>query len=144
MRDAVRRGRREDSDRALAAGCVRPKSGGPGGGGQDPDVPPGWIPYGPKDPVTGLYRGYTRPKADRDESRVRWTWGQVYGHWPLLEVDLHERFGIDLEDREMLSRRSWRWLRTRIHSLMHTDSRLCRAIKADQADAEQQPPPKPE
>jgi hypothetical protein len=54
-------------------------------------------------------------------------------HWPLIEADLHEHFGLDVGDRALLRSRSWRWLRVRILALLSADSRLARATA---------PPPK--
>jgi hypothetical protein len=34
--------------------------------------------------------------------------------WDLIEQDLHQYFGIDVGDPDLLANRSWRWLRTRI------------------------------
>ncbi|RLV56087.1 hypothetical protein D9V41_09235 [Aeromicrobium phragmitis] len=39
-------------------------------------------------------------------------------HWSLIEADLHEVYGIDVDDRGLMRARSWRWLRTRIHALL--------------------------
>lgn len=48
----------------------------------------------------------------------------ILGEWGLIEADLHERYGIDVEDDNLLSRRSWRWLRVRISGLLAVESRL--------------------
>ena len=39
-------------------------------------------------------------------------------HWRLIEADLHDVYGIDVNDDDLLSRRSWRWLRVRIGGLL--------------------------
>lgn len=41
----------------------------------------------------------------------------MLARWDLVEADLHERYGIDV-DNGILARRSWRWLRTRILALL--------------------------
>ena len=47
----------------------------------------------------------------------------------MIEADLHQLYGIDLDDRELLRARTWRWLRVRILGLMETrESRLCRTL----------------
>jgi len=47
----------------------------------------------------------------------------------LIEADLHQLYGIDLDDRELLRARTWRWLRVRILGLMETrESRLYRTL----------------
>ena len=38
--------------------------------------------------------------------------------WDLVEADLHQTFGIDVEDRTMMARRSWRWLQVRVRGLV--------------------------
>lgn len=48
-------------------------------------------------------------------------------HWPAIECDLHD-MGIDMEDRELLRRRTWRWLRLRIIGLCSADTRIARAL----------------
>ncbi|MFD0595090.1 hypothetical protein ACFQZ4_24190 [Catellatospora coxensis] len=57
-------------------------------------------------------------------------------HWALVEADLHERYGIDVDDRALMRARSWRWLSTRIVGLLAEDTRLARAL----APREEQPP----
>ncbi|TBO59898.1 hypothetical protein EYS09_09770 [Streptomyces kasugaensis] len=52
----------------------------------------------------------------------------MLGHWPLIEADLHEIYGVDLSDRALLRARSWRWLRVRILALLSAESRLARAL----------------
>ena len=58
-------------------------------------------------------------------------------HWDAVETDLHEHYGIDLEDRKLLRTRSWRWLRLRILGLLTVESRLSTAMT-------RQPAPEPE
>lgn len=42
----------------------------------------------------------------------------MFRHWPLIERDLAEVYGIDVEDDDLLTRRSWRWLCNRITGLI--------------------------
>lgn len=42
----------------------------------------------------------------------------LLAHWDLIEADLHQVYGIDVEDIPMMQRRTWRWLRTRIMGLL--------------------------
>ncbi|MEU9557973.1 hypothetical protein [Streptomyces fumanus] len=50
----------------------------------------------------------------------------------LIEADLHQVYGIDVEDGRadgtggILQRRTWRWLQLRILGLLSTESRLQR------------------
>lgn len=44
-----------------------------------------------------------------------------------MENDLQDR-GIDLGDRELLSRRSWRWLRVRVQGLFTENTRIARVL----------------
>ena len=47
----------------------------------------------------------------------------------MIEADLHEVYGIDLDDRGLLRARTWRWLKARIVGLLDdTESRLFRAL----------------
>ncbi|GAA5056471.1 hypothetical protein [Streptomyces similanensis] len=56
------------------------------------------------------------------------TWRQILAEWPLVENDLHDQYGIDVEEPGLLQSRSWRWLRTRIFGLLSADSRLYRQL----------------
>ncbi|MFG2059663.1 hypothetical protein ACGFI9_37195 [Micromonospora sp. NPDC048930] len=49
-------------------------------------------------------------------------------HWRLIEADLHDVYGIDVEDRPLMRDRSWRWLEIRISGLLCADTRLYRAL----------------
>lgn len=48
------------------------------------------------------------------ENRRRWAC--ILEHWPLVEADLHQFYGIDLTP-EIVRERTWRWLRGRIEAL---------------------------
>jgi hypothetical protein len=48
-------------------------------------------------------------------------------HWALIEADLHERYGVDVET-DVLRERSSRWLVTRIAGLLTVESRLRTAL----------------
>lgn len=57
------------------------------------------------------------------------TWGDVLERWDLVEADLHQVYGIDIDDRELRETRTWRWLRVRIGGLLtNPDTRICRAL----------------
>jgi hypothetical protein len=45
----------------------------------------------------------------------------------LAEADLQD-VGIDLGDPDLLSRRTWPWLRTRLQGLVLGDTRLARVL----------------
>ncbi len=47
--------------------------------------------------------------------------------WELVEADLHEVFGIDVSNRALLRRRSWRWLKVRIEALITATPNLVTA-----------------
>jgi hypothetical protein len=49
----------------------------------------------------------------------------------MVEADLHQAYGIDLERPASLEGRSWRWLRTRILGLLDADTRLARSLTPD-------------
>lgn len=44
-------------------------------------------------------------------------WAQILQHWDLIEVDLHQWYGVDVGDG-ILVRRTWRWLERRIQGLL--------------------------
>jgi hypothetical protein len=56
-------------------------------------------------------------------------------HWTIVELDLHEVYGIDLGGRDLLRRRSWMWLVRRAAALVSTPSlagtRTQRALRPD-------------
>nr|WP_107088761.1 hypothetical protein [Actinoplanes missouriensis] len=56
------------------------------------------------------------------------TWTEVLEQWDLIVADLHSEYGIDVDDRALMRRRSWRWLQIRIEGLVLTKSRLSRAL----------------
>lgn len=41
----------------------------------------------------------------------------IFDNWPLVEADLHQVYGIDLDEPGILRARTWRWLRIRILGL---------------------------
>lgn len=56
-------------------------------------------------------------------------WSDIWAHRDAIEVDLHERFGVDLSSG-ILRRRTARWLRVRIEQLLTTPgSRLAAALQ---------------
>ncbi|MEU6441345.1 hypothetical protein [Streptomyces sp. NPDC047046] len=44
----------------------------------------------------------------------------------MIEADLHDVYGVDVEAPGLLRERSWRWLRLRIAGLLSCDSRTHR------------------
>lgn len=54
-------------------------------------------------------------------------WGDILEQWNAIECDLQEVFGIDVESG-ILKQRSWRWLKTRIVSLLGGRTRLASAL----------------
>lgn len=53
--------------------------------------------------------------------------------WALVPLDLHQQFGIDLADHDLLRQRTWPWLRSRIAALVsEPGTRLQRALQPDQ------------
>ena len=45
---------------------------------------------------------------------------EILNAWDECAADLHERFGIDVEDDDLMFGRSWFWLRDRIFALLAT------------------------
>jgi hypothetical protein len=108
-----------------------PEAGG--GGGTEPGRPQAnWRDQygrGRYDDRTGLYEWYDIPPQERPSSRGRQVaWRDILTHWQLVEADLHSAYGIDVEDRDLMRRRSWRWLEARIVGLLAADTRLHRAL----------------
>jgi len=60
------------------------------------------------------------------------SWGEILGHWELIEADLHQHYQIDADDRDLMRSRSWRWLQARIVGLLSIESRLQRALSPDE------------
>lgn len=48
------------------------------------------------------------------------TWLRLLNAWEAIAADLHERYGIDVEDDELMLTRSWFWLADRIGALLST------------------------
>lgn len=75
------------------------------------------------------------------------TWSQILTHWADVEADLHERYGLDVEDDDLMTTRSWRWLRTRITGLLKIPPTVTpdgRAIAATRVGLALFPPSAPE
>lgn len=51
-------------------------------------------------------------------------WRDILACWPLIERDLLERYGLDVEAPDLLERRSSRWLRNKILGLLDDRTRL--------------------
>jgi hypothetical protein len=58
--------------------------------------------------------------------------------WTLVELDLHELYGIDVHDRELLHARPWRWLHVRIVGLLSTECRVQRVLNPTEAQKKAQ------
>src|SRR4051794_33837540 len=111
---ARRHGRARDGRDVLE----RSRRTGPGSASRESGDPTG----GPIDPATGIREWYDpHPHSARGEDGH--TWSSILEHWQLVEADLHERYGIDVESG-ILRARSWRWFRTRIVGLLSCESRL--------------------
>lgn len=50
----------------------------------------------------------------------------MFQHWQLIEADLHRFYGVDVEDNRMLTRRTYRWLITRVAGLLGIQDSLLR------------------
>lgn len=64
------------------------------------------------------------------------TWADLLGRWDLVEADLHDVYGVDVESG-ILRERSWRWLRTRILGLLNADTRTWRHFRPPDDDEKQ-------
>jgi|SRR6266498_790167 len=95
----------------------------PGSPGRESGDPPGG---GPIDPATGIREWYD-PHPQGSAEGDGHTWADIFEHWQLIEDDLQELYGIDVESG-ILRARSWRWLRVRIVGLLSCESRLARIL----------------
>lgn len=97
----------------------------PSGGG----TKQGLVGRGQYDPVTDTWEWYEYPPGVKPESSSgrRISWPELLEQWPLIEADLHDVYGVDVEaDPSPLDTRTWRWLRIRIAGLLNADTRLGR------------------
>lgn len=104
-----------------------PTGGSPGAGPVDIDQ----YGRGDYDPDTGLYEWYDIPPEQLrqfDSPGDSLTWPVLFERWALIEADLHEVYGIDLDDEHLMATRTWRWLRTRIAGLISTNTRIARSM----------------
>jgi hypothetical protein len=102
-------------------------------GGSDAGVDVDDYGSGEFDPVTQTFEFYDVPDDVLAKLRgpigVRLvSWRDIWAHRDEIEVDLHERLGVDLSSG-ILARRTARWLRVRVEQLLTTaDSRIARAV----------------
>lgn len=89
---------------------------------------PGVRGYGAYDEDSGLYEWYEVDEGVIEDPHAL-TWARILTHWLLIEADLHQTYGVDVETPGLLAARTARWLRTRIVALAATDSRLHRALR---------------
>lgn len=70
--------------------------------------------------ATGL-RVWYFPQAQKEVAAAsEHTWLAVLGVWSAIELDLHERYQVDVES-DVLDHRSWRWLALRIGGVVSTE-----------------------
>ncbi|WP_406200166.1 hypothetical protein OG331_25260 [Streptomyces sp. NBC_01017] len=43
-----------------------------------------------------------------------------------MEADFQDTYGLDLDDKQLLDKRSWRWFQTRLYGLISAESRVSR------------------
>ncbi|WP_336214380.1 hypothetical protein [Nonomuraea sp. LPB2021202275-12-8] len=98
----------------------------PGSSGPDEDGSRG----GPIDEVTGL-RDWYEPGDGLSVDSPAVTWTALLERWALIEADLHECYGLDLDAPGLLTSRTWRWLRIRIFGLLKAETRIARALAPD-------------
>lgn len=115
---------------------ARPKSAagadpGPAGRGRGgPDDPLG---RGDYDAATGIWEWY----EEAPEQGHAVTWEAILGHWPLLVADFAEHYGIRLRTRPAMG---WAEFRDLTEGLLACDSRLYRATRPPEPEAEEPPP----
>lgn len=85
---------------------------------------------GPIDPDTGLREWYN-PEPEEGSGI---TWADIFHRWALVEVDLHQTYGVDWGDRALRRARTGHWLRVRIIGLLSEPrTRLFRALRDREA-----------
>ncbi|OUC99347.1 hypothetical protein CA984_03665 [Streptosporangium minutum] len=60
------------------------------------------------------------------------TWEDLFSRWSLIEADLHQVYGVDLEQPGLLKARTGRWLRVRVLGLLaDPKTRIFRVLRAE-------------
>lgn len=62
----------------------------------------------------------------------------IFDNWQHVEADLHQVYGVDLDD-PALKRRTWRWLKLRIAGLCSTECRLSNVLRPETPSSPQAP-----
>lgn len=87
---------------------------------------------GPYNPETGLRDWYNLAEKPAGPS---FSWAEILDVWAFIELDLHDRLGVDVESG-ILVERSWRWLALRILDAVYTPgTRASRALQKPTATA---------
>lgn len=80
-----------------------------------------------------MYDDYRLPdrlfseKTSKTGYRVSWL--EIWANRELVEADLHSEYGVDLSSG-VLQKRTGRWLRVRVQSLLSADTRISRKLAA--------------
>lgn len=77
-----------------------------------------WAPYGIGEPDEhGIYPDYRAPNNVRpvppDQDAPQWDWLSIFDNWPVIAIEIHEHYGVDVEVEE----RPWPWLYNRVIAL---------------------------
>jgi len=88
--------------------------------------------------ASGLKRYEEEPDA---AEAAQLTWWEILSRWQLVQLDMHQTYGIDMGDRDLLRSRSWPWLRLRVVGLVsEPGTRLQRALRPSETPASMLPP----
>jgi hypothetical protein len=93
------------------------------------------------DAATGLWEYYESPEPEAAQAPSAGvgravSWADLLRHWALIEADLADAYGIDLEAApSVLTTRSWRWLRVRITGLLSSESSRVNAVLSAEHEA---------
>lgn len=97
---------------------------------------------GEYDEASGTWEWYDIPpealaqKQAQDRGEIVTLTDLFAQHWKHVEADLHDCYGIDIEDTNLMGSRTWRWLKVRILGLVtKTGTRTHTAIVAAQPAA---------
>lgn len=72
-----------------------------------------------------------RAGGGADPAQPTFTWREIFNNFECIEVDLHQIFGIDIADPELMEARPYHWLRRRIIRLISLDSLLANVLRGD-------------
>jgi len=64
------------------------------------------------------------PEERRAAASPASRWRDILSRWSAIKLDIHEVFGVDLDDPDVRARKSWGWAIARIEGLLTMPCRL--------------------